>query len=216
MKKAYPKTNDGCILVGGGEIYPQDSEIAKNLGLEVICADGGVRNARGMGLSPSMVVGDLDSSGDLDLSGLDVVELADQNKNDFEKALETTAGGFVFCFGFWGKRLDHSLASLSVLAKARDQNVILFTEENICFRVPSKLRLELQNGDPIAFYPMSPSTAKSQGLAYPLDGLELSPITQISSSNHATGTVELVKVQGDLLVILPKEMLGIALAGLAS
>lgn len=216
MEKPYPKINDAAVLVGGGEIYPSDVAILKKLPYRVFCADGGVRNARAFGLSPVAVIGDMDSCDPADLAGVERVETPDQNQTDFEKSLVHIGSNCVFCFGFWGKRLDHSLAALSVMAQRRQSHPILFSDEDICFRAPKHLHLKLGSGDPIAFFPMSDVRAKSKGLAYPLDGLDLTPAGQISSSNQAEGAVVLDDVNGDLLVIVPKRFLDVVLEALTA
>ena len=202
------------ILIGGGEIYAQDAEIAQKIRGEVICADGGSAHADAMGLSVGAIVGDLDSYDPKSKDGAEIFPVEDQDRTDFQKALAHIGDDFAYCFGFWGKRLDHSLAALSAIAEHHAGRALLFTEEDICFLAPSSITLDLKAGDAIAFYPLSESTASSEGLAYPLDDLSLSPTDRISSSNRALGPVTVSNVTGHLLVILPKAKLSVIDAAL--
>ena len=216
MNKKYLDAQKSAILVGGGEIYESDAAIARDLDTTVFCADSGAQNALRMGLKPNTVIGDLDSYKPAAQSKVTVIQTPDQNYTDFEKALGHIEEKVVYCFGFWGKRLDHSLAALSVIAKTKDTHVILFSEQDICFRAPERLRLPMKAENPIAFFPMSCVTAKSVGLRYNFDSLALSPVGTISTSNTAIDTVELKDVEGDLLVVLPKDFLEVAVAALSA
>ena len=203
-----------AILVGGGEIYDHDVKIARALRGQVVCADGGLFNAVELGLTADMIVGDLDSLNREQVGTAPIQQIADQNRTDFQKALSQVEDKRSYCFGFWGKRLDHSLASLTALAGHPAGKALLFTDQDICLLAPRKLSLDLQKDDAIAFYPLSPSRAKSSGLAYPLDGLDLSSTGRIGTSNQATGHVHLHEVEGHLLVIVPRDKLDVIEAAL--
>ena len=93
---------------------------------DVIAADGGLSRARGLGLHPNLLVGDLDS---VDAAAADAAERdgteilrasADKDESDTELALlEAVRRGAtrVTVLGaFGGPRLDHALANLWLLA----------------------------------------------------------------------------------------------------
>jgi thiamine pyrophosphokinase len=51
----------------------------------------------------------------------------------------------------------------------------------------------------------------SKGLVYPIDGLTLSPVTRVGTSNEVNGSVHLHIDKREMLLILPAEHLQIAL-----
>ncbi len=92
----------------------------------VIAADGGLLRARSLGLTPAILVGDLDSLelavvADAERSGIEVERAAvDKDESDAELALlEAVRRGatrVTLLGAFGGPRLDHALANLWVLA----------------------------------------------------------------------------------------------------
>lgn len=67
-----------------------------------------------------------------------VKKIQDQNKNDFEKTMEwAISKGWksIFCFGAFGGRLDHTLATISnaekLSQKYKDIDLVLLGKTNI-------------------------------------------------------------------------------------
>ncbi len=198
------------VLLGAGRLYEPDKPLISNLNLPIICADGGFQAAGSLGVKPELIIGDRDSVRPEDIGNTPYIYDSDQNTTDFDKSLAHVTAPMRLCFGFWGKRLDHSLAALSSLTRSTAKGAILVGEEDICFCAPAEFQLELPAGTPIGFYPLTDVTAKSSGLKYPLDGLTLSPTGRLGTSNETTGNLELSDVNGKLLVILPRDQLSSA------
>jgi thiamine pyrophosphokinase len=89
----------------------------------VLCADGGADRAAARGITPDIVIGDLDSVSPgtlLAWPSVRVVRRDDQSSTDMEKALELAAAEgarHVCVVGIGGHRLDHQLVGLNVLEK---------------------------------------------------------------------------------------------------
>jgi thiamine pyrophosphokinase len=101
--------------------------------------------------------------------------------------------------GFTGKRLDHTLASLHVLARyCDDKRVLLVGEEDIVTVTRQSQQLSLSPGCRLSIFPLETVRyVRSTGLRYPLDGLELGPVTMIGTSNEVTEPeVTIEKVAG--------------------
>ena len=95
----------------------------------LLCADGGWRLARGMGLTPDLVIGDFDSSPEP--TDLPAVRLPVE-KDDTDTMLclkEGLSRGFddFWVVGGFGGRLDHALANLQTLhyAAEREANITM-------------------------------------------------------------------------------------------
>ena len=92
--------------------------------------------------------------------------------------------------------------------------MILFGEEDICFLAPERLEIDLPEGTVFSIFPMAPVSGKSQGLFYPIDGLELSPTDRVGTSNAVTGPVTLELPGRTTLIMLPQSALQAALTAL--
>ena len=88
----------------------------------IVCADGGARSAKALGLQPRVVVGDMDSVPHPLPRWPGTVYLFDddQDTSDFEKALaflHEGGAGQVWVAGLWGGRPDHQLVNLAVFER---------------------------------------------------------------------------------------------------
>lgn len=197
-------------LIGGGEVRPADLSLARGFAPGLVAADGGAAHALKHGLLPDAVIGDFDSfTADLQAQFPPdrLIRVAEQDTTDFEKSLTRLAAPFVIGIGFLGRRQDHALAALSVMARQVGPPVILLGESDIIFAAGRRLSLDLGLGVRVSLFPMGAVRASSQGLRWPLDGIGFAPDGRIATSNETTGPLRL-SVDGPLLVILPQEMLG--------
>jgi thiamine pyrophosphokinase len=114
------------IITNGHLTDPVSARQHIRTGDWVICADGGARHARAMGLVPDVVVGDLDSidadlRAELEAAGTRFeVHPARKDETDLELALRlAVAGGAaeIDVLAVLGGRLDQSLANLLLLAR---------------------------------------------------------------------------------------------------
>jgi thiamine pyrophosphokinase len=138
-------------------------------------------------------------------NGVALLEIEDANSTDFEKCLSLVDGALVLAVGFLGKRMDHQLAAMNALCRFAKLPVVVIGGEDIVFRAPPSISLQLDTNERISLFPMSPVVARSTGLHWALDGLDLQPNAQIGCSNMALGGLaELHVDSGDLLVILPR------------
>lgn len=199
----------GVTLVGGGPVSAAALSAALARAPRLVAADGGYDRALALGHRPEAVVGDLDS---ISPEGrAQAIHDADQDSTDFQKALARIVAPFVIGVGFLGGRLDHALAALSALSGP----TILLGEDDLAFRAPGRLALDLPAGLRFSLFPLGPAEGESAGLEWPIDGLRFTPDGRIGTSNRVTGPVRL-RLRGPVIVLLPPEALDAALAGLSS
>ena len=199
---------DPVILLGGGEMPPNLPAVLPEGPL--ICADSGADYALLAGREPVAIFGDMDSiNPTVRARFADIVHIIeDQNSTDFEKCLMRIEAPFVYGFGFLGRRMDHTIASLSTLAKFAAPPIALIGDGDVTVCVRGAARFETSPGMGIGVLPWPSAACVSQGLKWELDGLNLQLGGQISSSNAATGPfVELEVKSGMILVTLPIEAL---------
>lgn len=190
------------MIVGGGAV---DLQLLRGLSRAVsglVGADSGVDRIVEAGLVPDAVIGDLDSVADLSAlpSATRVVEIADQNSTDFEKALSMTEAPLTIALGMTGGRFDHTMAALhAVTCWAPRRRIILVDEHDLALGVAGSLRLRVGAGSRVSIYPLGrTSFARSAGLLYPLDGLVMEQGRKIGTSNSAVADeIEIEVAEGE-------------------
>lgn len=139
------------------------------------------------GVAPECVIGDMDSRRATLPPSTRLVPVAEQDTTDFGKCLARVSAPLYIGVGFLGGRLDHSLATLSVLLEYADRRVVLLGDDDIAFIAPPECRLAVEPGMRVSFYPLAPCRGvSSTGLRWPIDGLSMVAGGQIGTSNEAT------------------------------
>lgn len=207
-------------LLGAASVSAGALGAALALAPLLVAVDGGADGALAAGLSPALVVGDMDS-----LSGAAAVAFADrlhpvaeQDTTDFDKALSRVEAPLVLALGFSGGRLDHELAALHGLLVHADRPCILLGPETLAFLAPPELALPLGAGALVSLFPLVPVRVASEGLRWPTAGIAFAPDRRIGTSNAATGPegapVRLTPDRPGMLVILPCAALPLAAGAL--
>ena len=223
MSAEHPKLSleTPVVLVGGGRL---DEAQLRALGgaWPVVAADGGADAVARAGLKPALVAGDFDSISSPQLfSGSRVVEMPDQDRTDFSKALDLVEAPLVIGLGLLGKRLDHTLAATNTLALAGGRAVVLLDRLDAVFFSRGVVAMDLEAGDRVSVWPLQGQAfAGSKGLVWPLDGLLLEPASVTGTSNRVAegdGRVEIVPEEGGsgFLVILDSGRVAAAIGAVA-
>lgn len=207
---------DLLIIVGGGAV---DAELMQDLyasGGHLVGADGGADQIVAAGLKPEMIVGDFDSLKDPFgwLGKTRLMQIAEQETTDFEKALYSTRAPLTVALGMTGRRFDHTLAALDVATRyAHKRKIILVDEEDIAIALTDEFSFSVGAGERVSIHPLVPVTFwRSAGLKYPLDAVKLAPGVRTGTSNEAlTGPFTISPEEGihaPYLLILPRRHLG--------
>ncbi len=204
--------SDGPVtLIGGAPLTRADLDLALDLAPTVAAADSGADTALAHGLVPQAVWGDFDSISDSARAAIPAGRLhhiAEQDSTDFEKCLSRIDAPLVLAVGFSGARQDHFLAALSTLARPVGPPCILIAGEDVIALCPPELALDLPQGCRVSLFPMGPARGRSQGLKWPIEGLDFAPQDRIGTSNESTGPLRL-SIQGPMLLIVPRAQLGL-------
>ncbi|WMT92448.1 thiamine diphosphokinase [Pelagibacterium sp. H642] len=203
------------LIVGGGSVEP---EMLKRLAARVqgiVGADRGGDIVLAAGLVPDAVIGDMDSVADsARFSGRTrVLTLAEQDTTDFEKCLYSTRAPITLAIGMTGGRFDHTLAALHAVARyAHERRVILIDGHDLAMGVAGSIALNVGAGERVSIYPLGRTRfARSKGLLYRLDGLEMAQGEAIGTSNLATEDRIEIEVapggQDPWLLILDRKLL---------
>lgn len=217
MPKSIFSAYGGVTLIGGGPVSAKQLRMAMEIAPDLVAADSGADRALALGVMPRMVLGDLDSLSDASRAALGAARLhriSEQVTTDFDKALRSISAPFVLGLGFLGGRIDHELAAFTSLIGSA-QRCILIGTRDLVFHLPSRIALDLRRGDRVSLYPLRAVQAESEGLEWPLQGLDFAPDAMIGTSNRARGAKVVIRTHGSgMLCILPRARLKSVVAAL--
>lgn len=204
--------NEPITLIGGAEVTKHALDRSIALAPHIVAADGGADAALIHGVMPKAVIGDFDSISPSALATIpkeNLYKIAEQESTDFDKCLRNIAAPLIIGVGFSGARLDHQLAAYNTLVRNPHQRCILLGAEELVFLAPPSLHLDLAANCTVSLFPMGAVEGVSDGLRWPIGGLNFSPDGRVGTSNQATGPIHLSLTAPKMLVILPQDTLGL-------
>jgi thiamine pyrophosphokinase len=218
MNQPIVQSTEPVTLVGGGPVTARDLALALTRAPLSVAADSGADRLLAAGHVPQAVIGDMDSVSPAARAAIPADRwhaTPDQDTTDFDKALRAIAAPLVLAIGFTGARMDHGLAVLNALIRHADRPCIVIGPKDIAFAAPPSLTLTLRPGDPLSLFPLAPTTGRSTGLHWPIDGLDFAPWGMIGTSNRVTqATVRLQFDDPGMVAILPRKRLDAAITAL--
>ena len=179
----------------------------------LVAVDGGLSHMVQHGLTPNLIIGDLDSANPDDVSrfeaqGVTVRKFScDKNETDLELALEAALNmhpATIWITGVFGKRLDHTLGNIFLLTRPGLENidirlidggqeVFLVHRSAIILGVPGQRVSLMPLGGPV-------DGIQTEGLKYPLVDETLYPEKSRGISNQMTGHSASITTQQGLLI----------------
>jgi thiamine pyrophosphokinase len=205
------------IICGGpiGDLSFLQAERERHQPAALICADGGARHLHALGLTPELIVGDMDSldgglQRDFVIKGSRIIRYPDvKDETDSELALQMAfmmAPDEIRIYGALGARIDHTLANLALLTAAADIGIETHLLDEWCdvFLVRGTARIQGENGQTVSLFAFGADATgvTLEGFEYPLRDATMVPGRPIGVSNRLTAAQGVVSVKsGDLLVI---------------
>ena len=201
-----------CIIVGAGENYGLD--FVKEDGDYIIAADGGYKYLESAGITPDMVVGDIDTLKYVP-DHPNIVEL--NPVKDVTDTWQAVTIGFEkgyreFCFyGCMGGRIEHTVANIQMLSHIAEigGSGYLYDDRNVLTVIKdSGVELEKRDAGFISVFSLSDlSTGVTiKGLKYEIENAELDNRFPLGVSNEFIGQESRISVDnGNLLIIFPKK-----------
>ena len=178
------------VIIGGKA--PESLGIDISSYKRIIAADSGYDTAKRLGIKPTDIVGDFDSTS----FSAEILSLGykpcSRDKDDTDAAIAIKAAGDVFdIIGGGEGRIDHTLSLLIAFRtmKAPAQwflrsDTLRLVSESVSFTAPS--------GTDVSIIPVSSAVVTTHGLRWDIDGVELSDFF-ISQSNRVEGNKAEIK-----------------------
>jgi len=199
--------NNPVILANGTfPVHPAPLAIL-HAAAPLVCCDGAADRLAEAGLTPDVVIGDLDSISPArrEQFAAVLIEDRDQETNDLTKAVNWCRRQelpSVTILGATGEREDHTLANIALLARYnRDIRAEMVTDFGTFSVARAACRLSSVPGQQISIFSLSPEAAiTATGLKYPLADMRLKELWQ-GSLNEATGDAFTLTFTNGTLVI---------------
>lgn len=184
----------------------------------VICADGGLRAARRVGVRPDVAIGDFDSASRATVGwarsagALIITHPVEKDKTDAELALDYAlkrGAREIEFLGALGGRLDHLLANveLVMLAAERGARLRIVDGKTEAFLAQGRTALDARRGDLVSLLSLSrrSSGITTKGLKYPLRNATLRAGSTLGISNEIVSLPASVTVgAGRLLLVVTR------------
>lgn len=197
-----------AVLIAGGNM--EAAERLKKLAAEcdaVICADHGYDYAKKLGVSPDVIMGDMDS---LKSSYSNITEYVYPTRKDYTDSELITEyavqNGYtqLYMFAFTGTRMDHTLVNLSFLCRYKDFDAVIINDNNEIRAVKKENIICGEKGDILSLIPMGSDLVgiTTENLEYPLTDETLVFGTGRGVSNVMTADICRISVKsGNGLII---------------
>jgi len=186
----------------------------------ILAADGGTRHALDLGLTPSIVIGDLDSISDEERRKMkeDGVRLIqhprDKNETDLELALDYAIQNGqrkIVIVAALGGRLDQTLGNLALLTNVQLSTLNIKLDDGVeqAFFCRDRSEVEGRRGNLVSLIPWGGEVrgVRTQGLRWQLSDEVLLPHKTRGISNEMTGEVANIQIQSGLLLIVHRRLI---------
>lgn len=193
-----------AVIIGNGNIEDYNyisGKLRKND--YIVCADGGYRHAKAMGIKPAVLIGDMDSL--LPDENIDTETINLPVRKDFTdsevcvKYVLLKDFEDILMLGFMGTRQDHTLTNLMLLKQFADngKKAHLLDEHNEIYYTAKENIIYGKKGDIISIIPFSGDLTgvSTSGLDYPLNNETLffgesRGVSNVMISNKCVITVQ--------------------------
>ena len=182
----------------------------------LVACDGALVAARALDREPDYVVGDGDSlpAADRAALGARFISVPEQDTNDLCKAfrfvisLPRPDGALsIILLGAPGLREDHALANIFHLIDFTEEvpDTKILTDDGTFTAVRGEQTFPCRPGDAVSvFAPLPGTRVTSRGLAWPLDGVDLSPLWR-GTLNRTTSDSFTLRTSHPLLLYRPHQ-----------
>lgn len=172
----------------------------------IVCCDGAIDTLSHTGIIPQAIVGDCDSLSESNrITYQDrIIQIDEQETNDLTKSVQyCIEQGLrdLIILGGTGKREDHSIANISLLADYMEyiDNVCMITNYGVFNAINTSSIFESYPGQQISIFCIAPCEVTTNGLKYPIHQRVFTNWWQ-ATLNEASSHSFTIKTTGRLIV----------------
>ena len=200
-----------CYIVGAGEFY---GTLSPKEGDLIIAADGGYDTLRALGITPDLILGDMDSvsAGAEGIERL-VYPVRKDETDSFLAYREGVRRGYseFTLYGCVGGRDDHTFANYALLVYARERGhkMTLIGKSSDTFAMINES--VTISGEPLSHLSVFAFGGDAHGVSvrgaeYEADGVTLTPSFPLGVSNRFSGGEVRVSVENGKLLVMTEKM----------
>ena len=202
-----------AVLFANGD-FPENDMLTRNEDDFLVAVDGGLRHLLQLGLTPQLLIGDLDSVNAENLDrcmqwGVEILRFPpEKDETDLELAVrEALQRGFseIVITCALGNRLDHTLGNLALLAlpELKGTHALISNGATSIYLVKDQIALETYPGALISLLPWGQPVdgVSTTGLQYELEDATLYPWKTLGLSNVATNSEVTVSIKSGQLFL---------------
>jgi thiamine pyrophosphokinase len=180
-----------------------DHKFFQKVRIPIIAADGAANFLASRGITPNMIIGDLDSvRQDLLVDGK-FIKLGDQNSSDFEKALNYLGDNNLLptiILGMNGGYMDHILNNINIFVQTKS---IFFGEDVMGLMLDGHHKFNLKIGTKLSLFGIPRCCITTEGLKWNLNMAELVfPGFNSCFNRTASENVNIDMISGKALLII--------------
>ena len=200
-----------CYIVGAGEFY---GTLSPKEGDLIIAADGGYDTLRALGITPDLILGDMDSV-NADAAGIErlVFPVRKDETDSFLAYREGVRRGYseFSLYGCVGGRDDHTFANYALLVYARERGhkMTLIGKSSDTFAMINES--VTISGEPLSHLSVFAFGGDARGVSvrgaeYEADRVTLTPSFPLGVSNRFSGGEVRVSVENGKLLVMTEKM----------
>ena len=181
----------------------------------ILCADGGTRHALALGLTPHLVIGDMDSATSHEIQQVKKADVPielfprDKNETDLELAIQRALEKHpeaILIVAALGGRLDQTLGNITLLSDARLADVDVRLDDGVeeVFFCRTRSEVRGRSGDLVSLIPWREKVegVQTKNLKWSLHDEILYPEKTRGISNEMTADVANIEIKSGLLLVV--------------
>lgn len=180
--KYYPmptsQSTAQAVILANGDFpnHPIPKAILYNNQKQLVCCDGAANYLLDKQLIPQIIIGDCDSLSlekQIKYQKI-IIKIPDQKTNDLTKAINFCKNNSVsslIVLGATGKREDHTIANIALLAKyiSMIENITMITDFGFFHVIQRPTQFQSLPGQQVSLFSLQPTPISTTNLKYPLD-----------------------------------------------
>ncbi|WP_282023345.1 thiamine diphosphokinase [Commensalibacter papalotli (ex Botero et al. 2024)] len=180
--KYYPmptsQSTAQAVILANGDFpsHPIPKAILHHNQKKLVCCDGAANHLLDQGLIPQIIIGDCDSlslENQIKYEKI-IIKIPEQNTNDLTKAVnycKNNALSSLIILGATGKREDHTIANISLLAKYISiiEIITMITDHGFFHVIQHPSQFQSIIGQQVSLFSVQPTAISTSNLKYPLD-----------------------------------------------
>jgi thiamine pyrophosphokinase len=199
------------IFANGNLPNPEKARALIRPGDYILCADGGTRHALSLGLTPNLIIGDMDSlPSTFNFQPETFIRFpADKNETDLELAINhalTFNPSQILILAALGGRMDQTLANIALLSNSSlvIRNVRITDGVEELFFCRDQAQIEGRSGDIVSLIPWQGEVTGvfTENLRWHLHHETLYPDKTRGISNEMTAEVATITIRSGLLLVV--------------